>query len=58
MPLMTSADGRQQRIVPDRSVDAYRDRGWTGATTADPPNVSDKKADWVAYAKTDRKSVV
>ena len=59
MPLMRSHDGRQQRIVPGRSVGPYLARGWTVASPqadaqddVEAPNVSDRKSDWVDYAVT------
>lgn len=55
MPLMVSENGRQQRIVPARSVGVYMARGWTVAgsdqtDTAGKPATSDRKADWVDWA--------
>ncbi len=52
MPLITASDGRQ-RVVPDRSVPGYRERGWDVAgTDTEPPSKSDSKSDWLDYAKT------
>jgi len=52
MPLVISSDGRK-RIVPDRSVPAYRGRGWNVAgDDTEPPANFDRKAEWVDYAKT------
>ncbi len=52
MPLIFSSDGRQ-RIVPDRSVPSYQERGWDVAgDDTEPPAESDLKAEWVDYAKT------
>lgn len=56
MPLMVSENGRQQRLVPARSVGPYLSRGWTVASdeppATDKPAASDRKTDWVDWAVT------
>jgi hypothetical protein len=56
MPVAHRPD--QQRIIPERSVSGYRERGWTiegekpPEETPEPPVKSAAKADWAAYADT------
>lgn len=47
MPRMTR--DRQQRIVPERSVDAYIAAGWTLAGGSRPAD-DDRKAVWIEHA--------
>lgn len=53
MPLMINEDSGQQRVVPARARSSYEQRGWhvAGEPDGEPPNVSDVKAEWVAYAE-------